>query len=141
MKRSELLILVGRGLNADLVDYRELKGLLASQFDAALHHRSEELGQIAASVAGLAEIIEGRRQDRVELLDMLLEGDPEPSMAKVLEQLPAGPRQMLQGWWEELEGLARECKEQNARVCRLMTDQHEIMKRVLGGEADTYAPA
>jgi flagella synthesis protein FlgN len=141
MMRNELLVRLTRGINADLLDYRELKRLLTEQFDAALHHRADELGEIAASVISLAEEIETRRQHRVELVGLLLEGKPEPSMVKVFGTLAEAPRRMLLEWWAELETLVCECKEQNAKVCRLMTDQHEIMKRVLGGEKDTYAPA
>lgn len=140
MKPSEILVRIGRGLNADLVDYRELKGLLAAQFEAALNHRSEELGRIAAAITELAGTIETRRRDRVELVGALMPEDPDASMEKAMGLFPEAPRRMLQGWWEELEGLAWECKEHNAQVCRLLMDQHEIMKRVLGEEADIYVP-
>lgn len=141
MTRNELLVLVTRGLNADLVDYGELKKLLEAQFDAALHHQSARLAELADTIVSLTETIDGRRRERMELVGALLEGDPEPSMDKVFALLPEKPSRMLQEWWSELENLARDCKAQNARACSLIMDQHEIMQRVLNGEADIYVPA
>lgn len=140
MTRNELLARLTRGLNADLVDYGELRKLLKKQFDAALHHRSEELSGIVIAVTDLAETIEERRSERVELVSALLNGDRDASVSKVFALLPEAPREMLKTWWRELENLVRECKELNARIGRLVMDQHEIMKRILDREVDIYVP-
>ncbi|HEX6734001.1 MAG TPA: flagellar protein FlgN [Azonexus sp.] len=141
MTRNDLFAQLTVGLNADLVDYGELKKLLAGQFDAALQHQSARLGELAEAITGLAERIEARRRQRVALVNALLVDDYAPSMDKVLALLPDAPRRMLAGWWGELESLVRECKTLNTRSCQLLMDQHEIMQRVLNGEADIYAPA
>jgi flagella synthesis protein FlgN len=141
MTRSELLMRLSRGLNADLAAYGELKALLQAQFDAALRHETVRLAEISDAVTELAETLEARRRERVDLVGTFLEGDAEPSMTKVFASCPEAARAMLQGWWSELENLVRECKALSGRSCTLLVDQHEIMQRVLNGEANIYAPA
>lgn len=141
MTRNDLIARLSVELNADLADYGVLRKLLASQFDAALQHQSARLAELAESISTLCETIEQRRRARVEMVNALLAGEPEPSMAKVFALLPREPQRMLEGWWKELETLVRDCKAQSARSCSLLMDQREIMQRVLNGEADIYAPA
>jgi flagellar biosynthesis protein FlgN len=130
---------VMRGVGDDMRDYRALLGLLDEQFDAALRHdavRVEDVGQrILAAVDGL----EGRRRERVALVELLL--GPDGRMDELIGTL-APPRQgALDAGWKALQTLVRQCKELNARNCRLMTDQQAVMQRVLHGDMETYAPA
>jgi len=140
MTRNEGLVRLARGINADLADYEKLKNLLAALFEAALGHHAGKVGQASESIARLAETIEARRCERVELVADLLDGDPEASMAKVFVLFNGASRHHFESWWLKLESLVRECKAANARVGQLMTTQHEIMNRVLDCEADIYVP-
>lgn len=140
MNKRDILLRLAYGVNADLNDYAVLKKRLEAQFTAALHHRSAELATLGEAITGLAEVIEARRRERVELVAALLDGRPGGSVNDVLALFPEATRRMCLGWWQELESLVRDCKAQNARVCQLVTEQHQIMTRVLDGESDVYAP-
>ncbi|MBS1190271.1 MAG: flgN [Rhodocyclaceae bacterium] len=135
------LLRLMQGMRADLIGYGQLKMLLENQFEAALHHRGEKLEEIAQAILALADSLEERRRERVALAAEILGPGEDISIAAVFRQFPENRRQALESGWQVLEGLARECKALNERNGRLLMDQHEIMKYVLDGEADTYAPA
>ncbi|WKB54102.1 flagellar export chaperone FlgN [Eleftheria terrae] len=131
-----------QGVRADLTDYVRLQELLESQFEAALRHETVAMQDVAERITALAAMLEARRQDRVALLEQLLAGQAQPaSIDALLPQLSPQGRATLQAWWRTLEERVRHCKALNARNCRLLMDQHEIMQRVLQPEADLYAPA
>lgn len=129
-------------MDADVLDYRTLQGLLDAQFAAALAHDGERLQALAAEAMTLVEAIEARRAARVDLVAQLLPRHRTPAMKDVLASLPATPSAVLATRWQTLEDLVRDCKERNARNGRLMADQQALLQRVLAGrEADTYAIA
>ena len=141
MNRNESLLQMARGINADLGDYAKLKRLQQAQFDAALQHRPADLTALAEAISALTEVLEARRQQRVELAAGLLPGGGEKaerSMNDVFALLPESSYRMVGAWWQQLEELVRECQVQNRRTCQLLMDQHEIMQRVLDGENDVY---
>ena len=106
-----------------------------------MRHQSQTLVEVAANIIELVDTLEQRRQERVALAGELI-GSGEPvSMQGVMRLLTPSSRTVLQADWNTLEGLVRECQGANARNCRLLTEQYEIMQRVLNREADIYAPA
>lgn len=145
MTRREALETVVRGIVADLADYRQMKLLLEAQFEAALAHRSDAITEVGEHIVALAASMEARRVERVRLAGRLAGrvadvGEP-ASMAGVFALLGEAARARAQAAWRALEVLVVECKTLNARNCRLLMDQHEIMQRVLHKESDIYAPA
>lgn len=140
MTRNELIMQLSHGLNHDLHDYRQLKEQLEVQFDAARLHDAARLAAISETVEQLAGEIEARRRERVDLVTRLFEGDAEATMERVFSLLPQAASQMLRSWWSELHSLVGDCKAQNTRTCHLLTEQQEIMRRILGDDEDTYAP-
>lgn len=140
VSQSETFLNLASGVRADLAAYSKLRALLEEQFDAALHHQSERLVHIADRITAATEALERRRRERVVLTRTLLGPGSDISMTAVSNMLTETSRRVFQAWWNALESQVRECKALNMRNCRLLTDQHEIMQRVLNGEADTYAP-
>ena len=140
-KPSEALSRLVKGIHADMADYRHLHELLDVQFEAALRHQSSRLIEIAEKISELVNTLEQRRQERVALASMLTGSGQPVSMQGVVQLLTESSRPSLQACWQSLENQVRECKEANARNCRLLTDQHEMMQRILHREVDTYAPA
>jgi len=130
------------GMLADVDDYVHLRELLVQQFDAALHHRTGDIRAIGERISELAAILDGRRRERM-LLARLLIVDPSvrASVAAVTRRLRGEARARFDSCWASLEALVRECKALNQRNCRLLMDQHDIMRRVLDRDMDTYAPA
>lgn len=142
MTRREAIERLFRGMRADVNDYQRLRDLLEAQFDAALHHRAEEIAGIAEGISRLTEQLESRRRERVELANLLVTDKRNGvSISAVSARLPEASRRVFNACWTTLESLVEECKQLNQRNCRLMTSQYEIMRRVLDAEADTYAPA
>lgn len=139
MKRSAALANLMRGVGEDVRDYQVLRTLLQQQFEAALAHQAMHLGELAESVTKMAELLEQRRRQRVELVTTL--SGRGASLTSTLALLNGASREALQEGWSALEALVRECKQLNERNCRLMTDQYSIMQRVLHGEDETYVPA
>ena len=128
-------------MQADLADYTRLRDLLEEQFEAALHHRSEELAGIGERILELTAVLEERRRERVELVGRLLGREKaQAGVREVAARLPVAARGAFEACRAKLESLVRECKELNVRNCRLVMSQYEIMQRVLGGEPHTYAP-
>lgn len=144
MSRQQILLRLAQGMQADIADYRSLRALLQTQFDAALRHRTVELAQVAQDISTLCETLHARRVERVELVDAC--ADVTASVARedrvmaVLAQLPVTYHALAQSVWQTLQELVLECKTLNLRNCTLLMDQHEIMQRVLDHENDIYAP-
>ena len=138
MTRGRALADIVRGVEADRHAYRTLRGLLEEQFAAALRHDAAALATLAATITGLVGEIEGRREERVARCATLV--GTGTRMDAILPLLPEASRKAFVAAWRELEAQVRECKELNARNGRLMTEQNQIMQRVLHGEVDTYAP-
>lgn len=139
MNRGTALANLTRGVAEDVRDYQALRTLLQRQFDAALAHQAVCLGELAERITAMADILERRRLQRVDLVNAL--SGKGGSVAAAFALLPVAPRDMLQAGWSTLEELVRECKELNERNCRLMMDQYGILQRVLCGEEETYVPA
>lgn len=139
MNPSNALVRLMRGIGEDVRAYRGLQTLLDAQFDAALGHRTERLRELADQLLAEVETIDARRRERVELVQNLIGAGG--SVSATFGLLPAAQRQAIESGWQTLETLALRCKQQNQRNCLLMTDQHDIMRRVLHGEGSLYAPA
>ena len=140
MKRSDVLRALVAGVHADQTDYQTLRGLLAEQFQAALRHDTASLTDLGERITALVAVLEGRRRERMRGV-ALLGIRPPATMAQVIALFAPAMRGPLQQLWQGLEALVVECKQLNSRNCRLLTEQHALMQRVLAGEADTYVPA
>lgn len=144
MKPHEALNRIFRGMRADLHDYSALRELLEAQFRAALEHRTTDICELGERITALVERIEQRRRERVDLATRLMAQTPSaakrPSISAVADRLQGASRAAFDACWKTLENAVRECKALNERNCRLLMDQHDIMRRVLGQESDTYAP-
>jgi flagellar biosynthesis protein FlgN len=128
-------------MGEDIKDYRRLRGLLDEQFHAALRHQAERVAQVCEDIAGLTDVLNGRRSERTVLAQAITrEAAPERSHKAVGLHMTAASAQLLSDWTEELEQMVRECKQLNLRNCSLLTEQHEIMQRVLNQEQGIYAP-
>jgi flagella synthesis protein FlgN len=136
---AEALDSVMRGVGHDLRDYHVLRSLLEAQFHAALRHEATPLATLAERITELVDGLERRRIERVALVEALV--GPGARMTTLIARVGGARRQRLASGWEALEAAVGDCKALNARNCRLMTDQHDIMQRVLHGEDQTYAPA
>ncbi|GAB3185548.1 flagellar export chaperone FlgN [Hydrogenophaga aquatica] len=128
-------------VRADVQDYHALRDLLDAQFEAALRHQVERVRQVCSDIAGLVDVIDQRRAERMTLASALTKQPPAMAHAALQRRLGAASASLLADWTRELEGLVRECKRLNLRNCSLLTEQHEIMQRVLQQEVSTYAPA
>jgi len=139
MKPGAAIDRVMRGVGEDVRGYRELCELLETQFAAAMAHDGPQLEELAARITGRVDALEARRAERVRLVHELF--GAHARMATVIESLGGARRQMLDAGWQSLEALVRRCKQLNERNCQLLVTQHDIMRRVLHGDAETYAPA
>lgn len=139
MKPCTALDRLMHGVGGDLRGYRELCELLETQFAAAMAHDGPQLEELAARITDRVDVLEARRAERVRLVQEMLGADAR--MATLIESLSGPRRQMLEAGWQSLETLVRRCKQLNERNCQLLVTQHDIMQRVLHGEAETYAPA
>jgi flagella synthesis protein FlgN len=138
MTRGRVLADIVRGVEADRQAYGVLRGLLEEQFGAVVRHDAAALGTLAGRVTALVADIEGRREEREAGCASLAGAGSR--LEAILPLLPAASRHAFVAAWRELEAQVRECKVLNARNGHLMTEQHQIMQRVLHGEVDTYAP-
>lgn len=139
MTRQQAIGHLLSGVGEDVRVYSALAALLEEQFEVALRHDSVRMEALGPSIGTLVDRLEGRRQERVALVERLL--GPGARMAALIALLPQPRQELLEADWQVLETLVRRCKELNARNCRLMMDQQALMQRVLHGEAETYAPA
>lgn len=138
-QRQQALAGLLRGVSDDLAAGPALLALLDQQFEAALGHRSAELGELAARLNQALEAMEGRRAQRVALAQSLLGADA--TMAAVRALLKGATRARLDSEWQQLEQLVLACRSRSARNANLLTEQYSIMQRVLHGDEQIYAPA
>ena len=112
--------------------------LIAQQFEAAIRHQSERLGEIAKEIGALVDVLEARRAQRVDLATRLV--GPQPSMEQVFTLLKPEARARLEADWAELEGMVQAAREMGRRNADLLAEQYTIMQRVLHGDDQTYEP-
>ncbi len=126
------------GIKADLHSYQQMLDLIAQQFEAAVRHQSERLGDIAQEIGALVDVLEARRAQRVELATRLT--GPTPSMEQVFALLKPEPRARLEADWAQLEAMVQTAREMGRRNADLLAEQYTIMQRVLHGDDQTYEP-
>ena len=126
------------GIKADLQSYQHMLDLIAQQFEAAVRHQSERLGEIAKEIGALVDVLEARRAQRVELATRLT--GPTPSMEQVFALLKPEPRARLEADWAQLEAMVQTAREMGRRNADLLAEQYTIMQRVLHGDDQTYEP-
>jgi flagella synthesis protein FlgN len=126
------------GIKADLQTYQHMLDLIAQQFEAAVRHQSERLGDIAKEIGALVDVLEARRAQRVELATRLT--GPTPSMEQVFALLKPEPRARLEADWAQLEAMVQTAREMGRRNADLLAEQYTIMQRVLHGDDQTYEP-
>jgi len=136
--RQEAVHRVLQGMTDDSVGYAALKTLLEEQFQATLHHQSTRLTALADQVIASVDPLDARRRQRVSLVTALL--GPQGDMPQLFALLQEDARSKAEADWAALEQMVLECKRLNARNSDLLTEQYSIMRRVLHGEDDTYAP-
>lgn len=128
-----------QGIGDDMAAYPALLDLLAQQFDAAIRHQQERLGQLAAEIGALVDTLEIRRAARVALATRLT--GENPSMTQVFTLLRPEPRARLEADWSALEQMVLAAKAAGKRNGDLLAEQFTIMQRVLHGDNQTYEPA
>lgn len=126
------------GVQADLQSYQHMLDLIAQQFEAAIRHQSERLGEIAKEIGALVDVLEARRVQRVDLATRLV--GPQPSMEQVFTLLKPEARARLEADWAVLEGMVQAAREMGRRNADLLAEQYTIMQRVLHGDDQTYEP-
>jgi len=126
------------GIKADLQSYQQMLDLIAQQFEAAVRHQSERLGELAKEIGALVDVLEARRAQRVELATRLT--GPTPSMEQVFALLKPEPRARLEADWAQLEAMVQTAREMGRRNADLLAEQYTIMQRVLHGDDQTYEP-
>ena len=130
-------------LTLDWRDHGRLKGLLESQFTAALGHQARGMADIAQQIVTLVQDIEARRPQRDELLQLLMGRQANPGLLALVRRLPSSlsseVRARLDDVCRRLEAEARECKRLNLRNCELIHEQHALMKRMMGLPETCYA--
>ncbi|SFF75580.1 flagella synthesis protein FlgN [Duganella sp. CF458] len=126
------------GIKADLQSYQQMLDLIARQFEAAIRHQSEQLGEIAKEIGALVDVLEARRAQRVDLATRLV--GPQPSMDQVFTLLKPDARARLEADWAQLEGMVQTAREMGRRNAELLAEQYTIMQRVLHGDDQTYEP-
>jgi flagella synthesis protein FlgN len=136
MTREQAIGKLKAGVSADLDACQAILALLGRQFDAALRHRSAELGEIAAQLGPDLDAMEQRRVQRVALVRALC--GAQADMAALIASLAAPQGAALGADWQALEQLVLECKRLNVRNSALLTEQFSIMQRVLHGEETLY---
>jgi flagellar biosynthesis protein FlgN len=143
MTRNQSMQRLLVGVRDDMADYRRLRDLLHAQFAAALRHRADETRDVVAHILELTRVLDGRRQERVQLAALILTGESAAglSLQAVSARLPAAMRQTFNLCCAKLEQLVRECKRLNRRNCHFMTAQRDNMRRAQNPEACIYAPA
>ncbi len=151
MAQSSPLQRILAGVRDDLSDYRRLRELLDAQFAAALRHRADEIRDAVRGILELTAALEGRRRERVRLVEEVLAAErtasgnskrptPGPSLLGISACLPAAMRANFDACCGKLEQLVRECKRRNRRNCHVLTAQQEVMRQVLNPGAGIYAP-
>jgi flagella synthesis protein FlgN len=133
--RDEALERLLDGIQDDLQASGAIHGLLERQFQAALRHRGAELATLADDLMPQLDAMEGRRQQRVQLVRALFGQDA--GMDRLFDALPAARREGAVAAWAQLETLVRSCKSATTRNASLMAEQHAVMQRLLHGEDQT----
>jgi flagellar biosynthesis protein FlgN len=142
MTAREALHRLFDGMRADAADYNRLRELLEEQFNAALAHRTEEIGVIVEKILALTATLSVRSRERAELARALSKSKVKRvSMRAFSAHLQPPAREKFESAWKLLETLVRECKRLNVRNGHLLMTQRDIMVRVLNVEPDVYAPA
>lgn len=136
MTREQAIGKLTAGVTADLDACQAILALLGRQFDAALRHRSAELGEIAEQLAPALDAMEQRRVQRVTLVRALC--GAKADMATLIASLAPAQREAVTAGWHALEQSVLECKRLNVRNSALLTEQFSIMQRVLHGEETLY---
>lgn len=138
LTRSQANALLLEGVRLDLGDAAVIHTLLEQQFEAAVRHRSAELTALADGLAPLLEAMEGRRQQRLQLVRALL--GQQATMEQYMASLVPAARATFAAAWSELEDTVRACKGATVRNGQLLAEQYSTMQRVLHGEDALYAP-
>jgi flagella synthesis protein FlgN len=138
LSRQDAMKMLLDGIKADLQSYQQMLDLIARQFEAAIRHQSERLGEIAKEIGALVDVLEARRAQRVELATRLV--GPQPSMEQVFTLLKPEARARLEADWAQLEGMVQTAREMGRRNADLLAEQYTIMQRVLHGDDQTYEP-
>ena len=138
LTRTQANALLLEGVGRDLQEAAAIHALLEQQFEAAVRHRSAELSALAEHLAPMLEAMEGRRQQRLQLVRALL--GPQATMEQYSASLAADARATFDAAWAELETIVRACKEATIRNGQLLAEQYSVMQRVLHGEDAIYAP-
>lgn len=139
MSRQDAMRELLAGMAEDLLAYQSLRDLLQQQFEAAIKHRTTELGAVAESISTLVDVLQLRRQQRVALVQRL--AGPNATMLQAFSLLKNAGRERMEADWKTLEQSVIECKRLSKRNSDLMVEQYSIMQRVLHGEEQIYAPA
>ncbi|WP_229204536.1 flagellar export chaperone FlgN [Duganella sp. CF458] len=138
LSRQDAMKMLLDGIKADLQSYQQMLDLIARQFEAAIRHQSEQLGEIAKEIGALVDVLEARRAQRVDLATRLV--GPQPSMDQVFTLLKPDARARLEADWAQLEGMVQTAREMGRRNAELLAEQYTIMQRVLHGDDQTYEP-
>ena len=138
LTRTQANTLLLEGVERDLREAAAIHALLEQQFEAAVRHRSVELSALAGNLEPLLAAMEGRRQQRLQLVRALL--GPEATMEQYIASLVPAARATFDAAWAELETIVRACKEATTRNGQLLAEQYSVMQRVLHGEDGIYAP-
>jgi len=138
LSRQDAMKMLLEGIKADLQSYQQMLDLIAQQFEAAVRHQSERLGELAKEIGALVDVLEARRAQRVELAIRLT--GPTPSMDQVFALLKPEPRARLEAEWAQLEAMLQTAREMGRRNADLLAEQYTIMQRVLHGDDQTYEP-
>lgn len=138
MTRDQAVQRLLDGIQDDMQACATIRDLLERQFQAALRHRGAELAALAGELSPELDAMEGRRQQRVQLVRALF--GQHAGMDQLFASLPEARRAGALSAWEQLEQLVRDCKGATTRNASLMAEQHSVMQRLLHGEDETYAP-
>jgi len=138
MTRDQAVARLLDGIQDDVKASAAIRDLLEQQFQAALRHRGAELTTLAEALMPQLDAMEGRRQQRVQLVRALF--GQQAGMDQLFAGLPAPQRDDAAAAWDRLETLVRDCKSATTRNASLMAEQHSTMQRLLHGEDQTYAP-
>jgi len=139
MTRQDAMKRLLHGIAEDQLAYEELGGLLEQQFQAAIRHQNERLGELAETISALVDVMQERRRQRVVLAQRLL--GPTANIMQAFSLLKSPAREKMEGDWKALELKVIECKRLGKRNSDLLVEQYSIMQRVLHGEEQIYAPA
>ncbi|MCP2006493.1 flagellar protein FlgN [Duganella violaceipulchra] len=137
--RQDAMRLLLAGIADDLLAYRDLRGLLEQQFDAAVRHQGPQLAAVAEAISTVVDEMQERRTQRVALVQRLL--GPTSTMSQAFALLKNAARERMEADWATLEQMVIECKRLGKRNSDLLVEQYSIMQRVLHGEEQIYAPA